>query len=162
MGTMLSLTSAAFYAMHTLRLSAYCDVDATTQAAGQVLINAALDVLALPIAWGMGSGLHHYFRKATAADVWNLAIGALWNGLLVVGATTWAMSYAQQAFEATTAALAYATEPLFAALFAAAILHDHLGAMQLGGGALVILANVLAAIGARTVTTTVARCCRRG
>ena len=91
-------------------------------------------------------------RRLTLEDASDLAIGAAWNGLLVVGATTWAMSYAQQVFEATTAALAYATEPLFAALFAAAVLRDHLGVMQLGGGALIICANVLAAVGARAVS----------
>ena len=104
--------------------------------------------------------------------------------MLVVGATTWAMSFAQQAchlaarrthprhparnpstspatprtppaapctqpapslharppqaFSASTAALAYAMEPLFAALFAAAILHESIHELQLLGGALVV------------------------
>ena len=42
------------------------------------------------------------------------------------------------AFSASTAALAYAMEPLFAALFAAAILHESIHELQLLGGALVV------------------------
>ena len=49
--------------------------------------------------------------------------------------------HASQAFSASTAALAYAMEPLFAALFAAAILHESLHELQLLGGALVVLAR---------------------
>ena len=50
LGIALSLCSAAFYALHTLRLSEYGDVHATVQAAGQVVSNAVLDILALPLA----------------------------------------------------------------------------------------------------------------
>lgn len=55
------------------------------------------------------------------------------------------MSYAQQAISASTAAVVYAMEPLVAAVLAAAVLGDSIGRMQLAGGALVVLANVLAA-----------------
>ena len=68
------------------------------------------------------------------------------------------MSYAQQAFPASTAALAYAMEPLFAALFAAAILQESLHWLQLLGGALVVAANVVAAVGGRPVLR-FGRCC---
>jgi hypothetical protein len=46
--------------------------------------------------------------------------------------------HASQAFSASTAALAYAMEPLFAALFAAAILHESIHELQLLGGTLVV------------------------
>ena len=42
-------------------------------------------------------------RAATVAALQRLALAASWNGLFVVGATTWAMSYAQQAFPAALA-----------------------------------------------------------
>ena len=48
------------------------------------------------------------------------------------------LPHAPQAFSASTAALAYAMEPLFAALFAAAILHESIHELQLLGGALVV------------------------
>ena len=69
------------------------------------------------------------------------------------------MSFAQQAFPASTAALAYAMEPLFAALFAAALLAESLHWLQLVGGALVVLANVLVAVGARHVLECFGRTC---
>jgi len=72
-------------------------------------------------------------------------MAASWNGVVVVGATTWAMSYAQQAFSASTAALAYAMEPVCAALIAIVALGDVLAPLQMLGGGLVILANIAAA-----------------
>ena len=54
-------------------------------------------------------------------------------------------------FPASTAALAYALEPLFAALFAAMFLGEDLSVLQLLGGALVISANIVAAMRSRGV-----------
>ena len=50
LGIVFSLVSAVCYAMHTMRLSEYADVDPTAQASGQVLVNALLDVAAMPVA----------------------------------------------------------------------------------------------------------------
>ena len=50
LGILCSLLSALFYALHTVRLTAYGDVDATVQAAGQVTMNALLDIVAMPFA----------------------------------------------------------------------------------------------------------------
>ena len=154
-GLACSLASAAFYALHTLRLTEYGDVDATVQATGQVAANAALDILALPAAalFGGGGGnavrwlRHTYYSDGHALR--RLGIAAAWNGVFIVGATTWAMSYAQRSFRASTAALAYAMEPMFAALFAAVVLHEHFGWLQIGGGMLVVGANVLVGLRAR-------------
>lgn len=149
-GIGLSLASAAFYALHTLRLTHFGDVDATTQAIGQVGVNTLLDLLALPIASLVpGSSATAWLATARHGARRRLALAALWNGALVVGLTTWSMSYAQQAFSASTAALAYAMEPLFAAVFAAAVLGDRLRGMQLAGGSLVVGANLIAAVGLR-------------
>lgn len=117
-------------------------MDATTQAAGQVLVNAVLDLMAMPLVFGIGGG-RHWLSSAPLESRRRLAMAACWNGVLVVGATTWAMSFAQQAFPASTAALAYAMEPLFAAVFAAIVLHEDLGLLQLAGGCLIVAANVL-------------------
>jgi len=141
-GIGLSLASAAFYALHTLRLSEYGDVDPTAQAAGQVVANALLDLLALPL--GFGQPAHLWLSQAGPPAVRRLGAAALWNGLMVVGATTWAMSYAQQAVAASTAALVYAMEPVCAALIAALILHESLVPLQIAGGVLVVFANAVA------------------
>ena len=148
-GIACSLISAIFYALHTLRLSEYGDVDATVQATGQVAANALLDVLALPLSANLGGNsanavrwLRHTYNNDRSA-LHKLAVAATWNGVFIVGATTWAMSYAQRSFCASTAALTYAMEPLFAAIFAAAILDESLGLIQIAGGALIVGANVL-------------------
>ena len=56
------------------------------------------------------------------------------------------MSYAQRSFPASTAVVAYAMEPLFAALFAALFLSEALGPIQLVGGMLIVAANVVAGL----------------
>tara|TARA_B110001452_G_scaffold134045_1_gene111461 strand:- start:835 stop:1914 length:1080 start_codon:yes stop_codon:yes gene_type:complete len=156
-GVAFSLASAVFYALHTIRLSEYADVDATTQAAGQVVVNTALDVLALPVVFAFTGGAG-WLAKASYVARQRLALAAAWNGLFVVGATTWAMSFAQQAFPASTAALAYAMEPLFAALFAAGLLHESIHPLQLLGGGLVVLANIVVASGSVHVLRCLGRC----
>ena len=50
-------------------------------------------------------------------------------------------------------------EPLFAALFAAAILHESIHELQLLGGTLVVLANVLVAVGSTHVLSCFSRHC---
>ena len=71
---------------------------------------------------------------------------AAWNGVVVVGATTWGMSYAQQGVRASTAVVTYAMEPLFATVYAAAFLHESIGPLLLLGGGLIIAANVIAGL----------------
>ena len=142
-----SLAAAFSYAMHTVRLSTYRDVDATIQATGQVVANAALDLVALcacsmlrlgkpPIKWLRS----HVTRTGIQPLLW----AAVWNGVMIVGATTWAMSYAQRAVRASTAALAYAMEPAVACIFCSLVLDETVGPMEMAGAALVVSANVLA------------------
>ena len=145
LGIVCSLCSALCYAMHTVRLSAYASIDATVQATGQVAVNTLLDVVLLPIAslLGYGSSSRRWLYHANDAAIRKLGIAATWNGIMIVGATTWAMSYAQRTVRASTAALAYALEPLFAAVLAAMVLDESLGIAQLAGGFLVVAANIL-------------------
>jgi len=159
LGLAFSMASAVFYAMHTLRLSAYGDVDPTVQAVGQVGVNTLIDVVALPLsALFPGGGAVAWLVSTGKGARKRLGRAALWNGVFVVGATTWSMSYAQQACSASTAALAYATEPLFAAVLAAFVLGDSISSMQLAGGALVFAANVLAAIGMQNILARASSC----
>lgn len=146
LGVACSLAAAMSYAMHTVRLSAYGEVDATVQATGQVASNAVLDLVALLGCWvfGVGGNSRRWLRHANHAALQRLGVAAAWNGVMIVGATTWAMSYAQRTIRASTAALAYAMEPLFACVFAAIVLQDSIGLVQLLGGALVVSANVVA------------------
>jgi len=147
-GVVCSLAAALSYAMHTVRLSEYGEVDATVQATGQVASNALLDLLALlcGMVFGVGASSRRWLRRANDAALQRLALTATWNGVMIVGATTWAMSYAQRRIRASTATLAYAMEPLFACVFAAIVLQESIGLTQMGGGALVVAANVIAGL----------------
>ena len=60
------------------------------------------------------------------------------------------MSFAQRSFRASTAAVAYAMEPLFAAIFAAGMLHESLTPLTIAGGVLIIAANVLVGLRAHS------------
>ena len=151
-GVLCSLASAAFYALHTVRLSEYGDVDATLQATGQIAVNTALDLLSMPVAAlmlgkGAGSNSLRWLRQAWNAkqstSLRRLCTAALWNGVVVTAATTWGMSFAQRTVPASSAVVAYAMEPLFAALFSAVFLHDQFGVLQILGGVLILAANVI-------------------
>jgi len=147
-GIACSIGAAMSYAMHTVRLSAYGEVNATVQATGQVATNAFLDLVALLacIIFEVGGNSTRWLRHANANAIHRLFTAAAWNGVMIVGATTWAMSYAQRSIRASTAALAYAMEPLFACIFSAIVLKDSIGFVQIAGGALIVSANVIAGI----------------
>lgn len=165
-GVVLSLLAAVCYSVHTHRLSCYDDVGALEQASGQLLVTLGLDALVLAVAaalyacgTGAAAGLAArpllqavltpalpWLSGAAAETRRSLALGAAWNGVATCALTTWAMSFAQKTFAASTAALAYALEPCFAIGFASLLLHESATRSQLAGGALVVLSNLLASI----------------
>jgi len=165
-GVTLSLLAAVCYSVHTHRLSSYADVGALEQASGQLLVTLGLDALVLAAAAALhacGTGALGglaakpllqavltpalpWLSGAAPATLRSLALGAAWNGVATCALTTWAMSFAQKTFAASTAALAYALEPCFAIGFASILLHESATIWQLAGGALVVLSNLLASI----------------
>lgn len=118
----------------------------------QVLVSLGLDTLVLALASHLPAGATQlapalpWLNGASHEALSHLALAALWNGLATCALTTWAMSYAQQSIAPRTAALAYALEPVFAALFAAVVLHESLGPAQWTGGVLIVASNVVAAM----------------
>ena len=138
----LSLFSAGMFAAHTVRTDEYDDVEPVTQALGQVGVAAGLDVLYL--ASCADTSTAWLDAAAGGPQLAHLLLAAGWCGVVTCAFTTWAQSYAQQAFSTTTAALAYALDPVFAALFAALLLHESLDGAQALGGALVVAANLAA------------------
>lgn len=147
-GIALSLTSAAFYAAHTLRLEDYSDVPASTQALGQVSVNAILDIFALLLS--PQATLDWFDQQSTQAILY-LTLAVFWNGVCIVGFTTWAMSFAQQHVNASIASMIYASEPFFAAFFAVCALHEQIEPYQFLGVAIVVCATVAGG----TLTSTV-------
>ena len=79
------------------------------------------------------------------AELSTLAIVALWNGLIPSAFTTWAQTYGQAAVSPSAANVLYSFQPVWNAAIAAAILHEQISAAEVGGGALIVLAAILAA-----------------
>jgi drug/metabolite transporter (DMT)-like permease len=142
MAVAISFLAAASFAGHTTRTGEYDDVGSTTQALGQILVATILDAVYL-----LASSLEAtttWLSSATWPQLYELLLVAGWCGVVICGFATWAQSYAQKVYSNTQAALAYALEPVFAAAFAAFVVDEHLGSLQAAGGALVVLANLVA------------------
>ncbi len=76
---------------------------------------------------------------------WNMEFLAaiLWMGLMATVVTFLVQTWAQGRMSATHAAIIFALEPVFTALFAALLLHERLGAAEWWGGGLVLLGIVI-------------------
>lgn len=158
MSVVFSLLSAGFFAAHTMRTDEYGDVEPTEQALGQLLVAFVCDALYLAASSDATAG---WLEAASLPHLNHLLLAVGWCGVVTCALTTWAQSHAQQAFSTTTAALAYALDPVCAALFATTLLHEEMGTAQMAGGALVVLANLAAAlpapVGVATSSPTAAR-----
>lgn len=131
-GEVLTLASAAVYALHIIGLGrASTPPRATGMAAVQMLAIAGLSVLAAApdgITWPQGGGQwSSVLYMATAA------------GALAIWVQTWAQAH----LSATRAAVVMTLEPVFAALFAVLLGGEHLSARMVLGGLLVLAAMYL-------------------
>lgn len=93
---------------------------------------------------------------AAAASRWALPAGltpgvvalnvglVVWSGLFVSATTTWLQTAGQRVVPASEAAIIYATQPLWASLFAAAVLGESFGGRGIAGGLLILVGVVLA------------------
>lgn len=76
-----------------------------------------------------------------------LAFAILLTGILATTGTTWLQLRFQPRVDATRAALIYATEPAFAALFSWLVLRETLQGLAWAGGALILAGMVLSELG---------------
>ena len=90
--------------------------------------------------------------SVTSPELATLALVALWNGLIPSAFTTWAQTYGQAAVPPSAANVLYSFQPVWNAGLATLILGESLSTTELVGGALIVLAAVLAA-GAEVATT---------
>lgn len=68
----------------------------------------------------------------------------VWSGLFVSATTTWLQTAGQRVVPASEAAIIYATQPLWASAFAAAVLGESFGWRGVAGGLLILVGVVLA------------------
>ena len=148
LGDALALTSAAFFAMHVVRLQGFAAACvplelAWVKAATQAALTLAL-VLA-GVAFGIFEVVPTLDGLAVAGPHTIAAVCALvaWNGVVPSAYTVWAQGFAQRAISAPRANLFYSAQPLAAAALAAAFLGESLGAHGAAGGALIVGACVI-------------------
>lgn len=177
LGDMLVLSAAACYSLHILRLSALAS--RIGNSAGS-LLRLAVAKSATEVVLAAGAVLFGLWRGdeklcswmatflgsispyagAHAEGIDALALGslaavALWNGAAVTAFPMWAQAVGQQRVGASEAALIYATQPVWAVAFAAALLHEKPLGRELAGGALLLIAIGLALTSNRTKNSTI-------
>lgn len=136
-GEVLTVVSAALFALQIVGLEEWASTDdAYGLAAVELLTIGALSLFA-----AAPSGL----RLPPPPAIWGAVV------LTAVAATAFAFvvqTWAQSHLSATSAAVVFTTEPVFAALFAW-VSGEHLGLAVVAGGALVVLAMLVMGIGSR-------------
>lgn len=169
-GDALVACSAVAYSFHVLRLGAIAPrtqpldlavAKAAAETAYSALTLALLLGVAPPLTDALGLGrdwLPGHFPPAAgldafAASVAQGAVGAgewqailvasLWCGAATCAYTIWAQSFGQRAVRPTAANLIYTSQPIFSAIFAAALLGEKLSPQGACGGAVIIAALLL-------------------
>jgi drug/metabolite transporter (DMT)-like permease len=169
-GDALVACSAIAYSFHVLRLGAIAPrtrpLDlAVAKAAAETTYSALTLVLLLgaapPLTAALGLGtdwLPAHFPPAAALNAFGAAVAAgavgvgewktiavasLWCGAATCAYTIWAQSFGQRAVRPTAANLIYTSQPIFSAIFAAALLGEKLSPQGACGGAIIIAALLL-------------------
>ncbi len=146
-GDVLVFATAVVYAVFIVLLSEWSGRhDVRWLSTGQILF-AALGVglarLALsPFLGGGGAFLAAEARPVVLST--RLVLAVLWMALAATVVTFLVQTWAQARMSATHAAVLFALEPVWTALFAAAVLGERLGGRELTGAALVLLGIVIA------------------
>ncbi len=133
-GDLWTLFTALSYAIFILRLEDY----ARTLGAGRLTLAQVFGVLLWAFLW---VGLE---RPAAAAIPWP---AVLYLGVVATALATWLISAGQSRVTAAEAAVIYALEPVWAALFAYLLLGEALGAQGILGAALVLFAILYSQLG---------------
>ena len=91
---------------------------------------------------GLAGGAEQWLQQVQAASgAQPLALPALlWMGLVTGAGVLWGETIALKKVPSTEAGVIFATEPLWAAGFAALLLHDAIAPNELLGGAAIVLA----------------------
>lgn len=145
-GDLLVLGTALSYAYLIVYMAdASARHDVRWFAAGQILFGAAFVGLARLAVTPFLSRPEAFFR-AEARPLplsGKLLIAVLWMALAATVVTFLAQTWAQGRMSATHAAILFALEPVFTAVFAALWLHERMGARDWTGAALVLLGIVV-------------------
>ncbi|HTS80273.1 MAG TPA: DMT family transporter [Myxococcaceae bacterium] len=135
-GDLLTIACAIAFAFYIVLLEPVARVHRSTPlVAVQLWVVVALALLALPFV------ARHLV--ATPALGW----AVLYTGVMSTAVCLLAQTWAQARTTAVRAALIFALEPVFAAIFSVAIGRERLGGRELAGGTLIVLGIVAAELG---------------
>lgn len=138
-GILFCMIAAVFYAIHTISVG-YCEEDSFVQSSIQLGVMFLLNSLVIHaiLFWNAHLKLRHIHNgNASWLLVWNSVFGTAW--------TTFAMSFAQQEIDASTSAIAYASEPAFAMIISFFVFERAIGPIQWVALVMIIASNVLSA-----------------
>jgi drug/metabolite transporter (DMT)-like permease len=123
---------------------------AFTQVTVVAVLSLCITTLCLPAADGFQGGFQGALATLAQPGVW-ITLGYL--GVLATAVAFYLMMTLQAHLGATEAAILYSLEPVFTALLAMSGwvpgIREHLSALQLGGGAVIVMAMVLAELSPR-------------
>jgi drug/metabolite transporter (DMT)-like permease len=136
-GDLLTIACAVAFAFYIVLLEPQARVHPPAPlVAVQLWVTALLALIALPF-------VPRHFDPSPA-----LWWGIVYTAVMSTAACLLAQTWAQARTSAVRAALIFALEPVFAALFSVAIGRERLGARELVGGTLIVLGIVAAELGA--------------
>lgn len=139
LGDTLTLVCALFYAIYVIVLSKRIHAhNSRTLAATQIVAMAVIGVIWLLITHPQAQALVALASRARPVT-WPL----IYLGVIASAGMLFLQAVGQRRVSAEKAAVIYAMEPVFAAIFAWLWLHETLGTRGLIGGALVVLAVIL-------------------
>lgn len=154
-GDILSLGAALIYTLHVVRLGVHAPRHeplalATAKEQARFLFSIATLIAAVSLPQSLVPGLSPVvaLTQFVASSSWALALPvaliALWQGGVVTALPTYLQSLGQRNISSSTAAVIYASQPLWSTMFAFILFGERLGAYGAAGGAVVLGAILLA------------------
>lgn len=150
-GDALEVTSALFFSAYVFRLEKYCNtVAANPLVATKIAVQAFLSIGWALFAQVGSSVVHAPSEQLENVATWTLSAVAInaavvgWTGLVSSALSGWAQTKGQQGVPASEAVVIFATQPLWASAIATVLLGETFGPRGLAGGALIVMATLLA------------------
>jgi drug/metabolite transporter (DMT)-like permease len=150
--------SAFFYSMHVVRLGKFAiDADPVKLAQMKSFTGfTATIVLILGICLFGGDSMNNFqtfvdylgstLPAAATTGQYYVALAVLWNGFFATALATWAMSLGQKSVSSTLANILYSSQPIWAAIFALALLGETVSTTNFIGSSVLLAAILISLI----------------
>jgi drug/metabolite transporter (DMT)-like permease len=154
-GDALSVLAAVIYGFHVVRLGFHAPrfepmvlANMKEQSRFQISLVTYILIACLPVAMTSSHSLLRstmtFLQTSPAKAVWAFVSIALWQGIFVTAIPTFLQSIGQSIISANTAAVLYATTPLWSTIFEFFVFGEQMCGREYLGAALLIMAVLLA------------------